>query len=233
VNSAVTLRPPFVVDVVNVTVIPSEGGSVGELGELEVWVDIYGRVGVTPVPPSISSLAVKARWNRRTLLVRSFSVSYVVGIRTLGITHVSVTPNTIVFRDSNGHGHTFFARVRPASAIEPRSAWHVLVPPIPGFPTPGRDAPFSGVSELITMQAFGVSSSEQGIPLHTQATITRDFQYDLSRFPIRCLSSPNRALLFQSRTIRPRMGCSSRGKFRWLLDVGVNFSVCFFSFLLF
>ena len=59
VNSAVTLRPSFVVDVVNVTVIPSEGGGVGELGELEVWVDIYGRVGVTPVPPSISSLAVK------------------------------------------------------------------------------------------------------------------------------------------------------------------------------
>jgi hypothetical protein len=48
VNSAVTLRPSFVVDVVNVTVIPSEGGGVGELGELEVWVDIYGRVGVDP-----------------------------------------------------------------------------------------------------------------------------------------------------------------------------------------
>jgi hypothetical protein len=40
-------------------------------------------------------------------------------------------------------------------------------------------------------------------------------------------------VLSSSSTIRPRMGCSCQGKFRWLLDVGVNFSVCFFSFLLF
>jgi hypothetical protein len=119
VNASVTLRPPFGVDVVNVTVIPSSSGGAGEL---EVWVDVYGRVGVD------AGAAVDFVFDGETetetkVAPRSFVPRILRsvarwGIRTVGITHISLTLDTIVFRDSNGHKPTFFARVRPASAIE-------------------------------------------------------------------------------------------------------------------
>ena len=118
VNASVTLRPPFGVDVVNVT------GAVGELGELEVWVDVYGRVGVDAgaavdfVFGGETETETETKVAPRSFVPRILRSVARWGIRTLGVTHISLTLDTIVFRDSTGHKHTFFARVRPASAIE-------------------------------------------------------------------------------------------------------------------
>jgi hypothetical protein len=47
----------------------------------------------------------------------------------------------------------------------------VLVPPIPGFPTPGRDSPFPDISDLITLQEFNISTTGRNVSLYASATI--------------------------------------------------------------
>ena len=45
-----------------------------------------------------------------------------------------------------------------------------VVPPLPGLPLPGPNAPFPSISDLITLEKFGVSSELETISLYAQAT---------------------------------------------------------------
>jgi hypothetical protein len=44
------------------------------------------------------------------------------------------------------------------------------VPPIPGLPNPGKDVPLPSVSQLITLQSFGVESEAKDVTVHALAT---------------------------------------------------------------
>lgn len=50
-----------------------------------------------------------------------------------------------------------------------RSAF--AVPPLPGFPSPGRNMPFPPISELITLQTFSISSEPRALLLRAHATV--------------------------------------------------------------
>lgn len=45
------------------------------------------------------------------------------------------------------------------------------LPPIPGLPTPGRDVPLPSISQLITLQSFGVQSEAKDVTVHALATV--------------------------------------------------------------
>lgn len=44
------------------------------------------------------------------------------------------------------------------------------LPPIPGLPNPGKDVPLPSVSQLITLQSFGVESKAKDVTVHALAT---------------------------------------------------------------
>src|SRR6267154_2136707 len=45
------------------------------------------------------------------------------------------------------------------------------VPPIPGLPTPGEGGPLPSVSQLITLQSFGLESESKDVTVHALATV--------------------------------------------------------------
>lgn len=45
------------------------------------------------------------------------------------------------------------------------------LPPIPGLPTPGEDVPSPSISQLITLQSFGVESKAKDVTVHALATV--------------------------------------------------------------
>ncbi|KAG2095708.1 uncharacterized protein F5147DRAFT_717932 [Suillus discolor] len=45
------------------------------------------------------------------------------------------------------------------------------LPPIPGLPTPGKDVPLPSISQLITLQSFGVESEAKDVTVHALATV--------------------------------------------------------------
>ncbi|KAG1859244.1 hypothetical protein F4604DRAFT_1658780 [Suillus subluteus] len=45
------------------------------------------------------------------------------------------------------------------------------LPPIPGLPIPGKDVPLPSVSQLITLQSFGVESEAKDVTVHALATV--------------------------------------------------------------
>lgn len=45
------------------------------------------------------------------------------------------------------------------------------LPPIPGLPTPGEDVPLPSISQLITLQSFGVESEAKDVTVHALATV--------------------------------------------------------------
>ncbi|KAF9457903.1 hypothetical protein BDZ94DRAFT_1227248 [Collybia nuda] len=68
-----------------------------------------------------------------------------------------------------------------------RASMHLPIPPLHGLPSPGHDVPFPSISELITLQSFGVYSDSNNLSLHASATmvdpIPSDFAFTSPHLP--------------------------------------------------
>lgn len=82
--------------------------------------------------------------------------------------HASI-PSVVVSGGSTNKGGWRKMLKLQRSSIETQLS--MKLPPIPGLPTPGKDVPLPSVSQLITLQSFGIESKAKDVTVHALATV--------------------------------------------------------------
>ncbi|KAG2135980.1 hypothetical protein DEU56DRAFT_871544 [Suillus clintonianus] len=82
--------------------------------------------------------------------------------------HASI-PSVVVSGGSTNKGG--WRRMLRLQRLNIQTQLSMKLPPIPGLPTPGEDVPLPSVSQLITLQSFGVESEAKDVTVHALATV--------------------------------------------------------------